>query len=222
MDWATHVAREERRYRDGLARIPEQADARQRQLVRVANAACGAGLASLMAGRDSEAREWFRRASGWYRHSYDFAPPDSYGRLIAVVKMAVMAGGPAAASAEASWALEQIPRDLESPIGRYAACLALLVLKLDDEARTAACMLLEESPERFPTEVAQALAGLATGDAELYGRGLDATLRSFETRNEHLEDVPVSDTVLVLERLAAERGIARRPASAVLPPLGNF
>ena len=47
--WQAHVEREERRYRDGLARLPDGADARKKRLVRVANAAAGAGLASLIA-----------------------------------------------------------------------------------------------------------------------------------------------------------------------------
>ena len=53
VDWAAHLAREESRYRDGEARLPdaEDADARQRQLTRLGNAAGGAGLALLMQGR---------------------------------------------------------------------------------------------------------------------------------------------------------------------------
>ena len=218
MNWAAHIAREERRYRDGLARIPEQADARQRQLVRIANAACGAGLASLMARREEGAREWFRCAAERYRESYDNAPPESFGRLIAVVKMAVLADGPAAAASEARWALDQVPGDSESPIGRYAACLALLVLGRDEDARPLAETLRAGPSHRFPAGVADALAGLATRDAALYAGGLADTVRSFESREEHLENIPVADTVLVLERLATERGLARRPSSIVLPP----
>ena len=44
MDWDEHAAREEHRYEDGLARLPDDPDRRQRQLVRVAMAASGAGL----------------------------------------------------------------------------------------------------------------------------------------------------------------------------------
>ena len=44
-------------------------------------------------------------------------------------------------------------------------------------------------------------------------------LASFEDRDAFLEDVPVADTVLVLDALARERGIALEPLrSALLPP----
>jgi hypothetical protein len=43
-------------------------------------------------------------------------------------------------------------------------------------------------------------------------------LRSFETRTEFLEDVPLADTVLVLQALAEPRGLAAKlPASPRLP-----
>jgi hypothetical protein len=43
-------------------------------------------------------------------------------------------------------------------------------------------------------------------------------LESFETRTDHLEDVAVADTVLVLQVLARSRGLAPRVRpSAVLP-----
>ena len=56
VDWAGHARREDERYRDGEARLPdaEDQDARQRQLTRMGNAAAGAGLANLMAGLVSE------------------------------------------------------------------------------------------------------------------------------------------------------------------------
>jgi hypothetical protein len=43
-------------------------------------------------------------------------------------------------------------------------------------------------------------------------------LDSFEAREEYLEDVPVADTVLVLQALARERGLAAElRRSALLP-----
>ena len=39
----------------------------------------------------------------------------------------------------------------------------------------------------------------------------------FESRDEFLEDVPVADTVLALQELAAARGIAVPLASPLLP-----
>ena len=42
-------------------------------------------------------------------------------------------------------------------------------------------------------------------------------LESFERRDEYLEDIPVADTVLVLQALAARRELAADLASALLP-----
>ena len=42
-------------------------------------------------------------------------------------------------------------------------------------------------------------------------------LSSFETRDEYLEDVPVADTVLVLQALAGLRGVAAELDSPLLP-----
>src|SRR2546421_422516 len=63
--WQAHVDREDVRYRDGESRLPDIADAdsRQRQLTRLGNAAAGAGLALLMAGRREEAATWLVRAA---------------------------------------------------------------------------------------------------------------------------------------------------------------
>ncbi len=42
-------------------------------------------------------------------------------------------------------------------------------------------------------------------------------LASFEERDAYLEDIPVADTVAVLERLAAERCVAAGLRSPLLP-----
>jgi len=42
-------------------------------------------------------------------------------------------------------------------------------------------------------------------------------LESFETRADYLEDIPVADTVLVLQALAARRGMAAQLSSPLLP-----
>lgn len=217
VDWATHMAREERRYRDGLARLPSDPDARQRQLVRVANAACGAGLASLMAGAEGDARDWLARAAERYRESYEDAPSGSYGRLIGAIKMRLLADDVAGARDDARWTLDEGAAEVGSPIGRYAACLAALVLGDDGQARRLAAGLQAEAEKAFPADVARALAGLAGGSPHLYRRGLEGTLASFEQRADHLEDVPVADTVLVLEALARPRELGVAPVSPLLP-----
>lgn len=217
--WLEHEQREAVRYEDGLARLPDAGDERQRQLVRVANAACGAGLACLMAGRRAEATAWLRRSAERYRESYGGAPPESWGRLVAAIKMRLLAGDTDGLEADARWALEQGSAAATSPIGRYAAVLAHLAHGDDDRAEPLAEALRALPEERFPRAVADALAGLARSDGAVYEDGLGRTLRLFEERESYLEGIPVADTVLALEALAERRGLAVRPASPVLPPV---
>jgi hypothetical protein len=217
-DWRAIVDRERDRHNDGLERLPSDADGRQKQLVRVANAAWGAGLAELMQGRSQEAAAWLLRSAEHYRRSADDAPDGSWGRPIGAIKTRLIAGDSSGAREDARWALTLGAAGAESPIGRYAATLAHLVLSADTEAVSIANSLIDEPEERFPRPIATALAGLAAGDEALYTDGLSRTLRSFEQRDAYLEDVPVADTVLVLEALAGPRGLAVRPASPLLPP----
>ena len=216
-DWAAHARREEERYRDGEGRLRdvEDHDARQRQLTRMGNAAAGAGLAQLMAGNTHSAQEWFAKAVARYRESWEHAPAGSWGRPIGILKARVLAGDWDGASADARWTLEQGAAEGESPIGRYAACLALLVLGDDEEARVLADGL--RTREDFPSSVGDALAMIAAGDPVGYTEAAEAVLESFETRDEYLEDLPVADTVLVLQALAARRAMAAELASPLLP-----
>jgi hypothetical protein len=69
----------------------------------------------------------------------------------------------------------------------------------------------------FPGDVADALATLAAGDRPGYILAVESVLDSFETREEHLEDVPVADTVLVLQALAESRGLDADLVSPLLP-----
>jgi hypothetical protein len=54
-------------------------------------------------------------------------------------------------------------------------------------------------------------------DAAAYDEAVRSVLRSFELREAYLEDVPVADTVLVLQSLATERGIEAALESPLLP-----
>jgi hypothetical protein len=216
-DWRAHVEREEGRYRDGEARLPdaENGDARQRQLTRLGNAAAGAALASLMDGAENEAREWFDRAVDRYRESYELAPPGSWGRPLGLMKAHILAADWAGAEEDARWTLEQGAAEAESPIGRYAGSLALLILGRDDEARVLADGLRTHAD--FPAPVGDALAFIAAQDPVGYIEAVESVLESFESREEYLEDIPVADTVLVLQALAARRDMAAELASPLLP-----
>ena len=217
VDWVGHARREDARYRDGETRLPqaEDQDSRQRQLTRMGNAAAGAGLARLMGGDTEDAREWFARAVERYRESYELAPPGSWGRPIAILKARILAGDWDAAESDALWTLEQDAADAESPIGRYAATLALLVLGRDEEARVLADELRPR--DDFPAPVAAALAYIAADDPLGYIEAIEAVLESFEAREDYLEDLPAADTVVVLQALAARRDMAAELSSPLLP-----
>lgn len=217
VDWEEHSEREEGRYADGLARLPSEPDQRQKQLVRVAMAATGAGLARLMQDRKAEAAGWLARSAERFRESYVNAPPESWGRLLGALKARVLAGDWDGAATDAQWALDQRPEESESAIGRYAATLALLVLGRDEEAAVLAQGLRAEPAGIFPAPVADALAGLAEGDPDLYRDAVGRVLVSFEERDAYLEDIPVADTVAVLEALAGRRGLAAGLVSPLLP-----
>ena len=148
------MERERARYDDGLRRLDPE------QLVRLGNAAYGAGLCLLMLGEREEAEEWLGRASARWRESWEHATPTSWGRPIGVIKAALIAGDDEAAAGFAAWALGLGCAEAESPIGRYAATLALLVEHRDAEAAPLAEGLRER--DDFPLAVADALAGIAS------------------------------------------------------------
>jgi hypothetical protein len=215
-DWEAIVEREIGRYHDGEARLPADPDPRQKQLTRMGNAANGAGLALLMLGRREEAARWLGHAAERWRESFGAAPPGSWGRPIGAIKARLLAGDGEGAEEAARWALEAGAAEAESPIGRYAAVLAHLVLGEDEQARPLASSLRER--DDFPHDVADALATLAAEDRLGYVLAVESVLESFETRDEYLEDVPVADTVMVLQALAEPRGLAAAELSSPLLP----
>ncbi|MES1247086.1 MAG: hypothetical protein ABUS54_05375, partial [Actinomycetota bacterium] len=157
-----------------------------------------------MDGRPDESRDWLRTAARRYRESWDAgAPPDSWGRPIAATKAALLAGD--AGREQAEWALEAGAREAASPIGRYAAALALLVLGEDVDARIVGSELREAA---FPEAVADAIVTVAAADRAGYLLAIEDVLESFELRDDFLEDVRVADTVLVFQALAATRDCA--------------
>ena len=210
MDWISLAEQKQARYETSYG------DEDERAIVRRGNAAYAAGLALLMAG-DAAAPEWLMRAAERWRASWDAgAPRDAWGRPVGAIKASLLAGDDAAAAELAHWTLDLGSATAPSPIGRYAAALALLVLERWPEARHVAESLRERAD--FPHDVGDALAFVAAPDPVDFAAAVDSVVTSFETRSEYLEDVPVADTALVLDRLAARRGIAHElPDSPVLP-----
>lgn len=199
MDWDRAAAQAIARYEGGETRGLDQ-----RQLTQLANAAWAAGLNLLMAGRSDDAATWLRRAAERYRESWNGAPPDSWGRPIAAMKSLLLAGDDATEAAR--WALDAGAADASSPIGIYAGTLARLVLREDDAAHTLGARL--RGRDDFPQAVANAVGAIAAAERTAYRDAIEDLLKDFEQRTDFLEDVPVADTVLVLQRLAADRGVA--------------
>jgi hypothetical protein len=207
MDWRERYERSAARYAAGETRELDE-----RQLVQLANSAWAAGLSALMAGDRWEAWRWLRQAAARYRESWDAGgAPDAWGRPIGALKALLIAGEAGREHGlpdnslllAARWALDVGTVEAESPIGRYAGVLALLVLGRDDEAAALGPTLGDD----FPRDVTDALAALVSGDAEAYADAASRIRRSFETRDSHLEDVPVPDTALALDALARRRGL---------------
>src|SRR5579884_2679986 len=166
---------------------------------------------ALMAGED--ARDAFARAASLYRRSWDAAPPGAFGRLIGALKAAVIAGDAERTRELAAYVEREIP-DPPSPPAHYALAIAALVAGRDFEARGhAEAMRAGGEPFR---RAAEAIDALAAGDAGRYAAAVSAIVGDFEGRDEHLTGVAIADTAVMLERLAAARGIAAGPESPLM------
>ncbi len=83
-------------------------------LLREAIATEGTAQRALLAGESVSARGALRKASRLYRESWEAAPPGSYGRLIGMLKAAVLAGGAQDDAAAYAEAVDEIVADFES------------------------------------------------------------------------------------------------------------
>jgi hypothetical protein len=127
----------------------------------------------------------------------------------------VLVGDDSGAEDAARWALDAGAAEAESPIGRYAAALACSILGDWENARVHADVV--RIRDDFPADVADALAFISAHDVVGYIDAVEKVLESFEQREAYLEDVPVADTVLVLQALARRRGFEAELESALLP-----
>jgi hypothetical protein len=172
----------------------------------------GRAQRALLAGEP--AAGGFREAAALYRESWEAAPPASYGRLIGMLKAAVLAGD---AREDAAYARGSLGEDveLESAPANYALAIAALVEGDDGAAAEAAEGMRGGSPAML--RAADAIAALADRDRHAYGAAIRAIVEDFEGREEHLTGVPIADTALMLERLAAARGMESGATSPLLP-----
>lgn len=166
----------------------------------------------LLAGDGEAGRRGMRDASARYRASWEVAPPRSFGRLIGMLKAAVIGGNGAR---EALYARHAVGDEPDSPAAWYALAVAALVQADDALARRAAAQMREATPEFG--RAAAAVAALAERDPEAYRDALRAIVADFEGREEHLTGVAIADTALMLDLLADRRGMAVRPSSALVP-----
>jgi hypothetical protein len=170
------------------------------------------GHRALLAHDEVRARDELRAASDRYRASWEAAPPDAFGRLVGMLKAAVLIGEAETAARYVHTALGDDP---PSPTAAYAVAIAALVHGDDDRAAKAAAGMRGGS-DAFD-RAADAIAALAARDESAYVPALQAIVDDFEGREEHLTGVPIADTALMLERLASARGIVSGVHSPLLP-----
>ncbi len=170
------------------------------------------GQRRLLAGEDAAAAPLLRAAADAYRASWEQAPPASYGRLIGMLKAAVLAGG---GEDEAAYARRELPGEPDGPPAAYALAIAALVQD-DDATASAAAAQMRGASEAF-ARAADAITALTDGDRPAYGQAVEAIVADFEHRDDHLTGVPIADTAVMLECFARRRGMAAEPSSAVMP-----
>ena len=196
------------------ARVTVQ-DGEHRDLMLSAITAEGEAHAALLAGDSEAARAAYLRAVEGYRASWKLAPPRSYGRLVGLLKAAVLAGAARDAATEVRGALEGDADAGGSPVASYALAVAAIVLH-DTDAVTAHADVMDGGSGAFQ-RTARALRALADADASEYGEAIAAIEADFAAREEHLTGIEIADTAVMLELLAEERGLAAHLASPLVP-----
>lgn len=173
----------------------------------------------LFAGDRDAARVALTEAAVQYRRSWEAAPPRAYGRLVGMLKAAEIAGeGPA----PARYVRRALGSEGDSPTSWYAIGLAALITDDDALAITAARGMRDSAAElehgREPFDrAAEAIGALAYRNQERYARALTAIVEDFEQRTDHVTGVPIADTALMFESIAARRGLEARPVSPLVP-----
>ncbi|HEX4279834.1 MAG TPA: hypothetical protein VHZ27_03655 [Solirubrobacteraceae bacterium] len=179
----------------------------------------------LLAGDLDAARAEFAAAAELYRQSWESAHARAFGRLVGMLKASVLAGE---GSEEAEYVRAALgERDPESPTASYAQALAALILGEDQDARLWAARMSPVGSagggagggggtDAF-ARTGEAVSAIASDDGERYAVALAAIVLDFEQRSEHLTGVAIADTALMLEALAARRGMRAAVESPVLP-----
>jgi hypothetical protein len=190
---------------------------RHRELMRAAIERDAEAQEALLAGDREAALGAFRSAADLYRRSWEQSPPGSYGRLVGMLKSSVLAGEASEAAAYAREALAGEDPVTASPTASYARALAALIAGEDGDARRWS-KEMAAGGDAFE-RTARAIGGLAAHDGPAYTDALNEIVRDFEERQRHLTGVAIADTALMLERLAAARGISAEVQSPLLPSI---
>jgi hypothetical protein len=172
----------------------------------------GEGLRLLLEGSPEAARERLLAAVEHYRASWELAPPRSFGRLVGMLKAAIVAGS--GTEDAAAYAREAVGV-ADSPPSHYVLAMAALVLGDDSAAVGAAAGMRAGSPAFG--RAADAIEAIALRDPGRYEAAVRAIVDDFEGREEHLTGVPIADTALMFETLARRRGLCAGIESEVLP-----
>lgn len=180
-------------------------------LMEALDAEAGAQRA-LMAGDAESARPMFEAASRRYRASFECAPPASYGRLVGMLKAAVIAGEAADAADYARAAVEGAD---PTPTASYVRAIVALIDGDDPLAEDAAASM--RSGDAAFGRAADVVEALVRRDGAGYRDACAAILVDFEGREEHLTGVPIADTAVMFESFAGARGMACHPRSPLMP-----
>ena len=186
-----------------------------RELMIAAIAAEGVAHAALVEGDLEAARAAYADAVEKYRASWALAPPKSYGRLVGLLKAAVLGGDSEPAAEEVREALDGDEDAAGSPVASYVLAVAALILG-DDDAVGPLADVMDPRGGAFE-RTATALRALAAGDGPAYAEAVAAIEADFAEREEHLTGVPIADTAVMLELIAAGRGLGADLDSPLVP-----
>jgi hypothetical protein len=138
----------------------------------------------------------FREAAVWYRTSYELAPRTSYGRLVGMLKAAVLGGG---GSEEAALVRRLLPDGGSSPTSWYAVAIAGLIAG-DAPLAVRAAEEMRGGGDAF-ARAADAIAAIAGRDEVAARRAITAIEDDFAARDAHLTGVAIADTAMLFATL---------------------
>jgi hypothetical protein len=174
----------------------------------------GEAHGALLAGDRAAARDGYLAAARDYRRSWEVAPPGAYGRLVGMLKAAVLAGEGDEFAAYVRSQVTDDDAEASAPAAYARAVAALLGGDDDEAARWAAAM---RAPGDAFDRAGAALLALARNDGPAYAEAHAAIVADFAARADHLTGVRIADTAAMLDVLAEPRGLASRMDSPLLP-----